>query len=202
MSEVISRSVLVLNRHWLAVHVCSVRRAMTLLYQQMAHVVAEDYRTYDFESWCLHSEMGGSNDGVEVIRTPGMTICVPHVIVLHRYQQCPPRVVRFNRRNIYIRDRFRCQYCGRAPGREDLTIDHVLPRSRGGASVWHNVVAACAPCNSRKGDRLPSECDMHPMRAPKRPSWLTALRVVPDKSQIAVWKRFVDSVSWELSSGQ
>jgi 5-methylcytosine-specific restriction endonuclease McrA len=197
MADLTDRHVLVLNRHWLAVHICTARRAISLLYQGLAQVVSDDFRTYNFDTWLMHSQTGEFNCN-SMIRTPGFQFMVPSVIVLSRYQSCPPRTVRFNRRNIFLRDRHQCQYCGQNPGKDKLTIDHVIPRSRGGRSVWQNVVVACTHCNTKKGDRLPSECDMYPAVSPKRPSWLSALRVVPTHQEQNVWLRFIESASWEM----
>jgi 5-methylcytosine-specific restriction endonuclease McrA len=211
--EIANRHVLVLNKHWLAVHICTVRRAMALLYQGVAHVVADDYQTYDFETWLLLSN-GKTNghrvsngDGLNgyvqdlMIRTPRFQLRIPQVIVLARYQRNPPRTVRFNRRNIYIRDRYQCQYCGASPDRENLTIDHVSPRSRGGRSVWENVVTACAACNAKKGDRLPAECGMHPRTPPRCPSWLATLRSVRNEEERLVWKQFIETRHWQSYGG-
>lgn len=196
MGDITNRPVLVLNRHWLAVHICTVRRALTLLYQGLAQVVAENYQTFDFDSWREISE-SESAVNTDLVRAPGFQFKVPSVIVLQHYHQCPPRTVRFNRRNIYVRDRFRCQYCGDSPGREKLTIDHVVPRSKGGRSTWNNVVVACVQCNSEKGDRLPAECGMIPSVAPKRPSWFSAFRMIPGERERSAWERFVNAAQWE-----
>lgn len=199
MAEITNRPVLVLNRHWLAVHICTVRRALSLLYQGLAQVVAENYQTFDFDGWRALSENGAGAAGSDedLIHAPGFQFKVPAVIVLQHYQRCPPRTVRFNRRNIYVRDRFRCQYCGSVPGREQLTIDHVVPRSKGGRSTWNNVVVACISCNSSKGDRLPSECGMVPRVAPKRPSWFSAFRMVPGERERSSWEHFINASQWE-----
>jgi 5-methylcytosine-specific restriction endonuclease McrA len=125
---------------------------------------------------------------------------LPRVIVLSRYQKCPPRNVKFNRRNIFIRDHYTCQYCGRTPKEDDLTIDHIIPKSRGGRTVWENVVLACTTCNTAKGSRLPAECNMQPIRIPKRPSWITALHHVHmDEDKRSLWQKFVDTAYWETN---
>lgn len=197
MTEAINRPVLVLNRHWGAVHICTVRRALSLVYQELARFVTEDYETYDFESWRELSQYGQAH--TDMIRTPSYQIRVPQVIVLGRYQHTPPRTVRFNRRNIYIRDGNRCQYCGCNPSRDDMTIDHVIPRSRGGKSTWENVLLACTKCNTKKGDRLIHECNMIPLSQPKKPTWMATLRILPNPEDRSVWERFVDKAYWETN---
>ncbi len=197
MIATLNRPVLVLNKHWLAVHICTVRRALSLVYQGLARIVTEDYETYDFESWRELSEYG-KNHGL-MISTPNFQLRVPQVVVLGRYQSAPPRTVRFNRRNIYMRDGYRCQYCGIKPAHDDMTVDHVIPRSRGGKSVWENVVLACTSCNTKKGNQFPGECEMHPLAKPVRPSWMATLRIIPNGDDRTVWERFVDSAYWETN---
>jgi len=100
------------------------------------------------------------------IRSPGMELRLPSVVSLKSYIK-PTREPVFTRFNVFLRDRFSCQYCG---VREDLTFDHVIPRSKGGMTTWTNVVAACSPCNLRKADRLPQQVNMFPAQKPYAPS--------------------------------
>ncbi|MEO5336689.1 MAG: HNH endonuclease [Magnetospirillum sp. WYHS-4] len=104
-----------------------------------------------------------------VVRSPSWEMRLPSVISLKEYV-APAKRPAFTRFNVFLRDRFACQYCGRPFASEDLTFDHVVPRSRGGLTTWNNVVAACAPCNSRKGSRLPREVGMVLQRPPQPPS--------------------------------
>ncbi len=101
-----------------------------------------------------------------MIHSPSMAIRLPSVIALKTYI-APPERAAFTRFNVFLRDGFSCQYCG---SREDLTFDHVIPRSRGGRTTWDNVVAACSACNLKKGNRLPEEADMWPRTPPREPS--------------------------------
>src|SRR5262249_43922339 len=102
------------------------------------------------------------------IRSPSCEFKLPSVVSLKSYVK-PSRNPAFTRFNVFLRDRFSCQYCGL---RDDLTFDHVIPRSRGGRTTWENVVTACAPCNLFKGGHLPKRANMHPRTAPHRPSVL------------------------------
>lgn len=190
----LNRGVLVLNKHWLAVHICNVRRSLVLLYQDLARVVTEEYELHSFESWRDISRF--ARDGV--IRTPSFQLIIPEVIMLTRFAKCPPRQVKFNRRNIYLRDNYACQYCGRTPSRDDLTIDHLVPRSRGGRSVWQNVVLACTDCNARKGNHLLSECALNLLRRPKKPHWTACVRVSDYESHRPMWQKFIDNVYWNV----
>ena len=101
-----------------------------------------------------------------VVRSPSFEMRLPSVVSLKQYvaQDRPPAFTRFN---LFLRDSFACQYCGSA---EDLTFDHLIPRSQGGRTTWENIVTACAPCNLAKGGRTPREAGMHPRKRPERPS--------------------------------
>lgn len=106
-----------------------------------------------------------------VVRSPTMAMRLPSVIALKDYIPAARRPA-FTRFNVFLRDSFTCQYCGVQKPTPDLTFDHVIPRSRGGRTTWQNVVAACGPCNLRKGNRLPRECGMWPRSEPRQPtSW-------------------------------
>ncbi len=103
------------------------------------------------------------------VRSPGRELQLPSVVALKEYipqTRRPP----FTRFNVFLRDRFTCQYCQTGLPAPELTFDHVVPRSRGGVTSWHNIVTACNRCNLRKGSRLPTECKMHPMQKPQIPS--------------------------------
>ncbi len=140
--------VLVLNGSYEPLQVCSIKRGVTLVLYGVAEVLEQ-------------SE--------EVLHSPSTTLAVPSVIRLRRYIRRPrAQPVPFTRRNLLRRDGYTCQYCG---SQKDLTIDHVLPRSRGGEHSWTNVVAACRPCNQRKGDRTPQEAGLSLRNSPKAPSF-------------------------------
>jgi len=102
----------------------------------------------------------------EVVRSPSTEICIPSVVVLKDYVK-PQKRVAFTRFNLFLRDEFRCQYCG---AKGDLTFDHVVPRARGGRTSWENVVAACSPCNLRKGSKHLSHTGMRLRKPPRPPS--------------------------------
>lgn len=164
-----SARVLILNASFEPLHVCSVKRAIALL----MHEVAE--RVEDAES---------------VLRTPTTAVPVPSVVRLKRYVRRPHRQrVAFNRRNLFRRDDHRCQYCGRRGS--DLTLDHVLPRSRGGPTSWENVVACCRSCNARKRDRTPEEANMDLARKPAAPRFVftSAYGLIQDVDPI--WRRYL-----------
>lgn len=100
----------------------------------------------------------------QIVRSPSVTMRIPSVVALRRFVAMPHHGVVFSNENVFLRDRDLCQYCGE---HRSLTIDHVHPTSRGGAHAWTNVVAACDPCNNRKGDTVGL---MHPMKVPREPT--------------------------------
>jgi len=104
-----------------------------------------------------------------MVSSPSFRIQLPSVIALKEYV-APSRNPAFTRFNVFLRDGFTCQYCRQRKPTQDLTFDHVIPRSKGGRTLWENVVTACGPCNTSKGNQLPKECGMHPRCAPWKPS--------------------------------
>lgn len=194
----LSQGVLVLNKNWVAVHVCSVRRAITLVVSDLARIVGNDYAVHDFNSW-REVSCEVERNGNHYIHTPGYRVMVPEVILLSGFGKVPPRCIKFNRRNIYLRDHYTCQYCHARPPREELTIDHVMPRSRGGKSVWENVVLACQRCNMRKANRTPEEANMLlPRGTPKRPQWMAMVKHSLKQMEHSTWQRFVDAAYWNV----
>jgi 5-methylcytosine-specific restriction endonuclease McrA len=141
------QQVLVLNASYEPLNVCSVRRAHVLVFKGKAEVLEELQQP---------------------LRSATSTFPWPHVIRLVSYVKVPRAVKRkISRKALFARDGYRCVYCGHS-GR--LTLDHVVPRSRGGDSVWENVVTSCAPCNLRKGNRLPEEVQMRMLISPMAPT--------------------------------
>ncbi|MBI4559443.1 MAG: HNH endonuclease [Candidatus Hydrogenedentes bacterium] len=189
--------VLVLNRSWVAVHITPVRRAMNLLYLGLARAVhPTDFSLYDFDAWCGFSM---STDGGSYVQTPTMRIRVPEVILLRVFNGFVRHEVRFSRHSIFERDRNTCQYCGKRFPRTQLTVDHIIPQSRGGGHTWDNLVLACLSCNVGKADRTPDEAGMPLLKRPARPGWLPHFcSRVPD-GQLAVWQKFVDTTHWHLT---
>jgi 5-methylcytosine-specific restriction endonuclease McrA len=186
----LNTSVLVLNRSYLPIHVTSVRRAFSLVYQGIARVVNEEYRTFDFDEWsqlavARHAESIGTGHG---------RVRVPRVIVLIGFDRIPKRHVRFSRINIFARDGFTCQYCGERPPRSDLNLDHVVPRALGGRSTWDNVVCSCLDCNRRKGGRTPAQAGLTLLRRPARPRWTPLVNLMLSSVRYHEWRPFLNVV--------
>jgi len=195
--------VLVLNRHYAAVRVVSAKRAMCLLFKDIAEIVSvenDSYQSYDFESWRELSDLRSryEREHHDWIRCVKFDLAVPRIVRLLVYDRLPRRAVKLNRRNIYARDRNHCQYCGRKFPMSELSIDHVVPRSHGGTTSWTNVVCACVKCNVRKGGRTPQEASMKLKTKPVQPKRfsLVTLRVTSEKYQS--WKQFLDAAYWNV----
>jgi 5-methylcytosine-specific restriction endonuclease McrA len=172
--SVLDAPTLVLNRSWVPIHVTIVRRAVGMICRGIASVVDPgSLSLQDFDAWAsLRGEPGRHS-----IRTATRWLPVPEIVQLAQYDRVPSFEAPFTRASLFRRDDHRCQYCGTRPPHSQLTIDHVLPRSRGGRTSWDNCVVACVRCNARKGDRLPGTAGLRLMRTPRAPRWTPHLHV-------------------------
>jgi 5-methylcytosine-specific restriction endonuclease McrA len=202
-AQALGLSVLVLNRSFVAVHVTNVRRAITLLFRELAEVVHVEeghYGAYSFESWrelsALHDTF--TDPEHDWIRGVGYQLRAPRVIRLMECDRGPRQGLRFNRRNVFARDGNLCQYCGQGFPTSELSLDHVVPRSQGGLTTWENIVCACVACNVRKGGRTPHEARMHLIRDPVKPKRSPLLAIKLGNPKYASWKSFVDRAYWTV----
>jgi len=199
-TNVLETNVLVLNKLWQVIDVCSVKRALCLLYLRHAQVVVKEggsFYTFGFEDWRDFSQKN-IQDG-NFINTISYRLKVPQVIILMLYDKLPPRRVKFTRKNIYRRDNNTCQYCGRKLRTEELNLDHVIPLSRGGKNTWENVVCSCISCNMRKGNRTLEEAGMKLIKKPKKPNWKTFIKSsFPANPNWKDWKEFLDMAYWNV----
>jgi 5-methylcytosine-specific restriction endonuclease McrA len=161
--------VLVLNASYEPLNVCTVRRALVLILKEKAEILEH-------------------GDGV--LRSETMRVDRPEVIRLISFVRVPRDIHRrrITRKAVLARDGWTCQYCG--SNRPSLTVDHVIPRSRGGESVWENIVASCAPCNRKKGNRLPREVSMHPRKHPRPPGPTVFIRIAAPRTPTA-WEPYL-----------
>jgi 5-methylcytosine-specific restriction endonuclease McrA len=165
----VSSRVLVLNASYEPINVCTVRRAAVLVLKDRAEIL-------EHADQLMHAE--------------SLSLLRPAVIRLRTYVRIPrdAHSRRITRRAVFARDLWTCQYCGTV--RSTLTVDHVIPRSKGGHSSRDNIVASCAPCNRRKGDRLPTQIDMHPRRKPAPPHPTIFVRVATPRIPSA-WEQYL-----------
>ena len=189
----LNRQTLVLNRFWQPVGVASVARSLTLVAAERARIVdPNDFQLYTWGDWARLIPQ----ENEPFVQAVTFRIRVPEVITLTEYDRVPTNTVAFSRRNIFKRDRFTCQYCGAQPGSEELTIDHVQPRSRGGTSTWENCVLACIECNSKKADRTPIEAHMPLRKPPVRPKWQPIY--ARHDTRIESWSKFISEAYWTV----
>ena len=196
-------NVLVLNKHYMAIRIVGARRAFSLLFRELAEVVSFEqgrYSNYDFENWCELSQLRRNfePDGHDWIATVNFHIAVPRIIRLLFYDRLPRGQVKFNRRNIFARDKNSCQYCGERYATSELSLDHVVPRSMGGHSAWENIVCSCTKCNSRKGGRTPYQAGMKLIKKPERPRHNPLVHVHLGHQRYKSWKQFLDHAYWSV----
>ena len=203
MNSFLNHHVLVLNRLWQAVNVCTARRALTLLFEGHAQVVlddaAGDFQTFSFTQW---RDFSAQQPHPESIATVSFKIRIPRVILLVLFDRLPKKEVKFTRHNIFERDRNTCQYCGQVFDRKDLNLDHVIPRDRGGPTSWENIVCSCVRCNTQKANRTPQEAALHLVRKPKRPKWRPFVQVNLGLPHHDSWKHFLDLAYWNVELGE
>ena len=182
---------LVLNKSWVPINTTTVRRALILVAKGAARFIqTESYELHDFQSWLrLRPQDETSIRGVEVY------LRIPEVVVLTRYNRLPGKSVPFSRRNLYRRDGSQCQYCGEYVATRDMTVDHVVPRARGGANSWENCVLSCQKCNSRKGSRCWRDVGLNLLREPRRPEWSPCITIKKGQRKDS-WRRFVSDRQW------
>lgn len=193
----------------MALRVISVRRAFTLLFKHdacrrpVAEVVdVEDgrYVSYDFLDWTELSAFKAEFEPArhDWIRTVRFDITVPRIVRVLGFSKLPRQEVKFNRRNLFARDGNTCQYCGKRLSTSALSLDHVIPRSRGGPTTWANVVCACVRCNVRKGGRTPEEANLRLIRRPTKPRRNPVLTVKLTDHRYATWKQFLNEAYWDV----
>ncbi len=188
---VLQERTLVLNSYWTAVGTTSVRKALCLLYRSAARAVhTGDSSIHDFDSWASLE----IDDGEPCVHAVRYRLKVPEILLLSDYDQVPRRRVTFSRRNVYRRDHNACQYCGTRPSIEDLTVDHVMPRSRGGKTNWINCVLSCVKCNRRKSNRTLAEAGVRLIREPREPTWSPCLSI-PHGQQKTSWVPYIPDLA-------
>lgn len=198
----LERHVLVLNRLWQAVNVCTVERALSLLFMGHAQVVDpsnDGFNTYNFHEW---RDFSGEAEEEDFVRSVSVRIRIPRIILLLFFDRMPNKEVKFTRQNVFERDKNTCQYCGKKFDRKDLNIDHVVPRQHGGLTTWTNVVCSCIECNSRKANRTPEQARMLLIRRPKKPRWRPFLEIQFSKSHDHSWRHFLDLAYWNVELGE
>lgn len=197
-----SRKCLVLNKGWSPVGTVPLQRAIIMLFSSYKNgdpkariIDHESYQTFTWDDWSKLKPLCSD----EAIRAANVAFRIPEIILLSRYDKLPKPRLHFSRRTLYKRDEMMCQYCGDKPGSSELTIDHVLPRSRGGKTSWENCVLACVDCNSRKADRTPKQANMTLAKQPVKPRM--SLFSFDSLKKVKSWETFLGEAYWNVGLG-
>lgn len=193
----------------MALRVISVRRAFSLLCKfdeqdrpiaEIVHIEDGRYVSYNFADWAELSAFRREFEPTRYdwIKTVRFYIAVPRIIRVLTFSKLPKQDVKFNRRNLFARDNNTCQYCGRRFPTSQLSLDHVIPRSRGGGATWENIVCACLKCNVRKGGRTPVEADLRLIREPVKPRRNPVVSITLADHRYASWRQFLDIAYWDV----
>ena len=194
MNSVLDRPTLVLNRSWQPIAVARVARALRLVWNGQAKIIDPvDYQQYSWHDWSRFRPAHGEL----MLHSVHQTFRVPEVLVLTNYDKVYPVEVAFNRRNLYRRDDNRCQYCGCRPGTEELSIDHIVPRSKGGSTDWENCVLACVNCNRKKGSRSLKDAGLKLLSTPRKPKWRPLFGYAG--APVDSWAKFVSEAYWNVA---
>ena len=190
--NILQEKVLVLNKYYQAIQITTVQKAICHLVKGSAKVITPTWTTHTLEEWIKITKFH-ENGNSKIIRSPSISILVPDAIYLPYYESLPKTEVVFSRQNLLLRDRYTCQYCGKyLKNPKERTIDHVIPKSRGGKTVWTNVVLCCKKCNLKKGDRTPEEAGLKLLKKPKAPKWQPLILEEFPKHKKDVWKVFLN----------
>lgn len=193
MSAILQSPVLVLNKSWAPVNTVTLENAITKVWNDKARIVEyPSYQTFSWDDWSKLKAESTDN----AIKSVNMYFRIPEIILLTEFDRMPMKKTHFSRRNLYKRDNYTCQYCTKKFASTELTIDHVMPSSRGGKSTWENCVLACVDCNSRKANRTPEEARMKLLREPKMPKM--ALFRIDHLKKIESWEAFLGAAYWNV----
>jgi len=204
MKSILDYPVLVVNTNWSPINITTVRESIGMIYKGSADIIAHrefsdkfsdnesivvfKYDILDYELWIGLSEIIDSAQ-TEFIRSGRYKHFRPRVVRLNNFKKSPNYFIKLSRRAIYDRDAGICQYCGIEVDRKSFTIDHVYPRSRGGKTVWSNIVVCCKDCNNSKDDMTPEEANMRLIKDPVKPGIGNFSTIYRDEFKF--WKDFM-----------
>jgi hypothetical protein len=200
MVAIAQRPVLVLNRNWEAIDMWPLRDAISKLincYEDgtpKAEIIgaAPDFQLFTWDDW---SKLKLADDE-EVLRGCSAVFKIPQIIKV-RYDKTPAHTSKFSRKQLYKRDKYTCMYCGRCPGLEELTMDHIIPKSQGGKTTWENCCLACVECNFKKANRTPEEAGMPFYKknfVPKKPRFT----LLKGDIRLDSWRNFISDAYWNV----
>lgn len=187
---------LVLNKLYVPIHIIDWKRSINLLYAKEARSLDQDLIPYNFEDWVTLCNMPDfDNSYYNYINSISLSVAVPDILVLRDYKLIPRRDIKYSRDNVFHRDDNRCAYCGKHFKRGELTIDHVIPKSKGGDNSWKNIISSCKKCNNKKGDRTLEEAGMKLLFQPTEPKWKDAISKAATRPNLRPnWLIFMKSI--------
>ena len=202
MSSVLDSRVLVLSKSWLPIDTTSVFDAINKVLGERAKIVGPDYDLYGLDEWIeswQDAKKVAKLAEEKVISAVNFQMAVPEVIITSRYNGFFMRKAKLSRSAIFARDDYICQYCGESFKKSDMNIDHVVPRAQGGSTTWTNLVLACIPCNSKKGNRTPDQAGMKLRREPFQPHWSMVKHKRTYKQIPKSWEEFLGKIYWDTT---
>lgn len=191
-------SVLVLNKGYAPVQITSWQDAMSQIYTEKARPLDQDFVVYSYNDWIQNTNTVLAD--YNKVHTIKYTIAIPEIILLSNYNRLPIKMIKYSKPNCFLRDKYRCGYCGKQFKEEELTADHIFPRDRGGQATWENIISSCFPCNQKKANRTPDEAGMKLRFKPINPKWTNPLdkmkaKIHPCKS----WEKFMDRIDTQYT---
>ncbi len=194
--KLLNESVLVLNKYLLAIQVTSVQEPIKNLVSGKIKIIDKEWCTYNLEEWTAKTfelRLNGIEDYPGLLRSPSTALAAPVVITVPSCEFNNPAIktVRYSRRNLLERDLYTCQYCHRKFSKKELTVDHVIPKSKGGRSNWTNVVACCRKCNGDKKDKSLQELGWQLKKQPTKPKWRSHVGKSFSSEKKEYWERFL-----------
>ena len=200
MTTTLNRPTLVLNKNWVPIKVESLKESIKKIFKGTARFMDDEtFGIHTWESWVDNFSIDLDDDpidfGYEFLRGSSLMVRIPDVIVLSQYDKIPRTKIRLSRKNLLIRDRFKCKYCGLKLTSKTVTTDHVFPKSRGGKTEWTNVVCSCLRCNTRKGSKTIKEANLKLLSKPKAPNWSPLFSYITDNIPKS-WEKFINTSEW------
>jgi len=194
--EVLDRPVLVLNKHYLAVRVSDFRRQLRKVQNERAKFLDPlTYLQYNWEEWLDEFTTTEKDENFNYINGKDYYVRMPEISVCSNYSSIPKSKVKLTRRNLLIRDNYTCQFTKKRVSASNATIDHVIPRSKGGKNTWENLVIASLEANTRKGDKTLEESGMKLLRKPVEPKWNPIYSFMLTNKPKS-WENFVNTDKW------
>ena len=187
---------LILNRLYIPIHIVSWKRSVSLLYQGLAKSLDQDLIPYEYEEWIKYTTLPTFDETFyNFVHSSTVTLAVPDILVLKEYDRLPRRDVKYSRENLFQRDGQKCAYCGKKFKRDELTVDHILPRSKGGDNSWKNLITSCKKCNNIKADRTPMDAGMPLLFKATEPRWSNSFSKIANRPDIRPnWSKFLDAI--------